>query len=410
MKFQEIRRCQGRRATKWPLCALIAGALLQCASAWAMDKVAIPSLDGKLELPGYWFSVAGTQALPAVISLHGCGGMLNSNGTPSVGAARDASYFNAEKIHWLALDSFTPRGLKSICEIRERQRTVHEEDRRADVYAAVQWLARQPGVDFKRIAVLGRSHGAQTVLSVMDRSDKMVQAQPLRPSAAIALYPGCAKFNAMWNYGLAAPLSLMIGALDDWTPAATCEQLHSKVLRSQKDAQFDIKVYPGSYHGFDGVGEMRIMSGVNSRSGSAHVGGNPAAREDAHARIFEFLSAQWKMPLLMSHEERLKGHRYAVPQASGFAKTADVTAVPLSENGRKRYEYYLGLNRPKAFAITEKGGWYLASDDVEAMRTTMENCQRSKLKCWLYAVDDEVVWRADSAARVGLGNLQRRQH
>ena len=293
------------------VCAL-PGAPLQ-----AMEKVAIRSLDGKLELSAYWFPVSTTsattsatgQAQPAVISLHGCGGMLNSNGTPVAGAARDAGHFNAENIHWLALDSFSARGVKSICEIPSARRSIHEEDRREDVYAALQWLARQPGVDAKRIAVLGRSHGAQTVLSTIDGSDPRVRAQPLLPGAAIALYPGCTKFNAIRSYELAVPLSLMSGELDDWTPARPCVQLHDKLTRSGKVMRFDIKVYPGSYHGFDGTAPVRVRTGLGISRGSAHVGGNAEAREQAHARIFEFLSSQWQMTLLLTHEERLKGRR-----------------------------------------------------------------------------------------------------
>jgi len=296
--------------------AVLLACALSVAPSLAMEKVAIPSLDGRLELPGYWFAVSTTagEALPAVIALHGCSGMLNSRGAPLAGVARDAGYFNAENIHWLALDSFTGRGVKSICEIPNARRDIHEEDRREDVYAALQWLARQPGVDAGRIAVLGRSHGAQTVLSTINGADPRVRAQPLLPSAAIALYPGCTRFNNMKSYELAVPLSLMSGELDDWTPARPCMRLHDKLTRTGKNLRFDIKVYPDSYHGFDGTAPLRVRTGLGISRGSAHVGGNPEARVDAHARIFEFLSSQWEIPLLLTHEERLQGHRHVLPQ------------------------------------------------------------------------------------------------
>lgn len=290
--------------------------VLAVAPLQAMEKVAIPSLEGKLELSGYWFPVAAAagQALSAVISLHGCSGMLNSSGKPVAGVARDAGYFNAENIHWLALDSFSARGVKSICEIPSARRSINEEDRREDVYAALQWLARQPSVDARRIAVLGRSHGAQTVLSTINGGDPRVRAQPLLPSAAIALYPGCTRFNAMKSYELAVPLSLMSGELDDWTPARPCVLLHDKLTRAGNGMRFDITVYPGSYHGFDGTAPVRVRTGLGISRGSAHVGGNAEAREQAHARIFEFLSSQWQQPLLLTHEERLNGRRNVLPQ------------------------------------------------------------------------------------------------
>jgi hypothetical protein len=63
---------------------------------------------------------------------------------------------------------------------------------------------------------------------------------------------------------------------------------------------------------------------------------------------------------------------------------------------------------PKAFAITEKGRSYYSSDDAEAMRTAMELCQKAKVKCWLYAVDDRVVWSPAEPARIDLTKLQRK--
>ncbi len=278
--------------------------------AAGVDLVTIPSQDGKLKIPGYWFAVDTPEPRPAVITLHGCGGALDSRGKLNKSWTRDAGYFNAEKMHLLVLDSFTPRGQKSICEIPPARRSIHEEDRRGDVFAAMQWLAQQPGVDKKRIVVMGRSHGAQTALSVLDRSDKAVQAQAIQPRAVVALYPGCSKFMKMWNYELSAPLLLMIGEKDDWTPAKHCVTLHEKVMRSQKNAVFELQLYPDSYHGFDGTAALRTRTNLGGpSSGTATVGGNPEAREKAHRRLFDFLSAQLDMPLLQTHEARFKEER-----------------------------------------------------------------------------------------------------
>ena len=46
----------------------------------------------------------------------------------------------------------------------------------------------------------------------------------------------------------------------------------------------------------------------------------------------------------------------------------DVAAVPVVEKGKPRYAHYLSLPKPKAFVVTEKGGWYFASGNEEAMR------------------------------------------
>jgi hypothetical protein len=111
-------------------------------------------------------------------------------------------------------------------------------------------------------------------------------------------------------------------------------------------------------------------------------------------------------------EARLAGplnrHRSAVPVASGFAKGDDVNAVPLSDAGKERYRHYLGLPPPKAFVIYKTGAWRFYSDDPDAMTKALDYCEREAKPCWLYAVDDRVVWTAAEPQRIGksaqLGN------
>jgi dienelactone hydrolase len=376
--------------------------------AAGVEVVSVPSLDGKLQLPGYWFPAAVTEPRPAIVSLHGCGGLLDDKGRLNRNRHRVAEYFNVEKMHMLAIDSFTPRGERSICETPASKRSIQYEDRRADVFAAMQWLARRPEVDQRRIALVGNSHGGGTVLSVLDRTDKPVRAQTLQPRAAIAFYPPCNRYVQRRKYELSAPLLLMIGALDDWTPAYPCVDLHTKVRRAQPDAVFELIIYPDSHHGFDGLGPITIRTGLPTRSGWATVGSNPETRDKALRRMFDFLATELGSPLGLTHEDRFRGHRFVVPAATGFAGIDDIAAVPLDEKGRERYKHYLGLSVPKAFAITAKGHSHYSSDDAEAMRTAMDVCQKAKVRCWLYAVDDQVVWSRDEPARIDASRLQRK--
>jgi dienelactone hydrolase len=288
------------------LAVFLIGAFSSWLSFAEPQKISIPSLDGKLQIPGYWFAAQADGPRPAVIELHGCGGAFDSRGLLSAAYLRDAGFFNLEGIHVLALDSFSPRGLGSICEIPLKQRTVNEDDRRADVYAALQWLARQPGVDAARIAVVGRSHGGSTVLTTMNGADDMVRSQTLRPRAAVAFYPGCSRFARMRGYEPAAPTLLMIGELDDWTPAQRCVELRDKLAREHHDAGFELVVYPGSYHGFDGGALVFERRGLATKSGTAHVGGNREARQQAYRRMFDYLSAELQVPLRLSHDERFR--------------------------------------------------------------------------------------------------------
>jgi dienelactone hydrolase len=384
--------------------SLFAALLALLATQAVAAEVSFPSADGKVQLVGRWYPAAGDGPRPAVLALHGCNGMRNERGEVSGVWNRYAGYFNAEGMHMLALDSFGPRGLRSICEIPSVQRTVNEEHRRDDAYAALRWLAQQAGVDASRLVVAGWSHGGQAVLSVMDATDKAVQAQAVKPRAAVAFYPGCHKFNRMFNYALAAPMLLMIGELDDWTPAPECVALHRRIARPDAPA-FELVVYPGSYHAFDGFGPVTVRPNVGTtRSGQATVGGNPQAREQSHARMFEFLSAQVGVPLALTHAQRMYRHLDEVPPRNPAIDANDLAAVPVSEAGRARYQHYLGLPSPKAFVVTERGGWYFSSPDARAMRNALEACKAQP--CWLYAVDDQVVWQAEPSARTGLSGLR----
>jgi len=83
-------------------------------------------------------------------------------------------------------------------------------------------------------------------------------------------------------------------------------RLQAKLRRVQPDASFELIVYPGSYHGFDGYGPLRVRENLPTPSGKATVGGNPEAREQALRRMFDFVSGQLGTPLLLSHDERLQ--------------------------------------------------------------------------------------------------------
>lgn len=93
-------------------------------------------------------------------------------------------------------------------------------------------------------------------------------------------------------------------------------------------------------------------------------------------------------------------HAHPVPPDTGFAAITDVDALPLRAAGKDRYQHYLTLPAPKAFVVTEKGGWrfWYKSDDV--MAKALDYCEQQGIGCWLYAVDDRVVWNADPAKRL----------
>lgn len=251
-------------------------------------RVEVP---GSVPLVAYWFAAASAGPRPAVVALHGCSGPYDTRGQLTAHLRRYAADLNAAQMHVLVLDSFGPRGLRSVCEIPQGKRPLREADRRADAQAALRWLAARPEVDATRLVLLGWSHGAQTVLAALDASDAAVQGQTVQARAAVAFYPGCTEPLKNSHYRLQGPLLMMVGERDDWTASAPCVRLHQRL--GAQAPRFEFEVYADSYHGFDSLSPPRVRDNVGStRSGKATVGGNPAARVASRERMFRFLEEQ----------------------------------------------------------------------------------------------------------------------
>ncbi len=279
---------------------LVVAALLGATFAVAaQQRVEVPSLDlradgSAVRLPGFWFPAAGAAPAPALVLLHGCGGPYGRTGELAARSAFYARWLNGLGIHVLVTDSLTPRGERELCTQKVGTRAVTQVQRRRDALGAVQWLAQQRGVDRARIGLLGWSHGGSAVLAATDLGQREVREAPVAPALAVAFYPGCAAALKA-GYRAAAPLLLLVGEADDWTPAAPCRELAAGAT----GAAVSFEAYPGAYHGFDGHAPLRLRrdvpNGVNPGQG-VHVGGDPAARAASRERLQQFLRTQWPLP------------------------------------------------------------------------------------------------------------------
>ena len=288
----------------------LAGALLVCMAAAnpqtarASQTVQVPSLDAPagtaLVLPGHWFAAAaaGPAPAPAMVLMHGCGGYLDGRGRLAARYTELAARLNALGIHVLVTDSFTPRGETELCTQRVGQRRLTQLQRRRDALGALQWLATQPGVDPKRLGLLGWSNGGSTVLAALNRRHAEVAAAPVQPSLAVAFYPGC-EAELQRGFEPTAPLLMLLGELDDWTAAAPCKALAQAAPVAPTSPAVQWESYAGAYHGFDGTAPLRLRrdvpSGVHPGQG-VHVGGEPAARAAAAVRLEQFLKDTWSLP------------------------------------------------------------------------------------------------------------------
>jgi dienelactone hydrolase len=119
--------------------------------------------------------------------------------------------------------------------------------------------------------------GGVAVLYALDL-DMTAQYFAERFRAAVAYYPGCITLPRF-----TAPVAILIGEADDWTPAERCRDM---VRHARPDsAPIAMTVYPGAHHAFDVV---QLQPG---RQVYGHwIEYNDAAAEDAEVRVRTFLA------------------------------------------------------------------------------------------------------------------------
>jgi len=228
------------------------------------------TLTGKLTKP------QGNGPFPAVVLLHECSG---------INKYQDA--WAKKLLIWgyvsLQVDSFGPRGYSNICTNSSAIRELAPL-RAQDAYDAKSYLAKLNFVDPQRIAVMGWSHGGWTVLNAVT----LKLGDPFR--ASVAFYPYCSEDLNRVN----APLLILIGDKDDWTPAGNCLQMMPRQGRAKSEVI--LKIYPGAYHGFDweGKDDNVLGAGLGGGQASFRLLYDPAAAADAIIQVKEFFAKHLK--------------------------------------------------------------------------------------------------------------------
>ena len=144
---------------------------------------------------------------------------------------------------------------------------------------------------------------------VSPESDREPLARDKRAgfAAAVALYPNCAIRLGSWRaesragtngptlsyvgaYKAVAPLLILIGENDDWTPAEPCRKLTDASV--QEGYPVAIKIYPGAHHSFDSDNPVRhVAARINTNSPTgrgATTGGDPKAWADSIREVIAF--------------------------------------------------------------------------------------------------------------------------
>ncbi|GAB4295384.1 MAG: dienelactone hydrolase family protein [Roseovarius sp.] len=249
-------------AATWPAAPAAAPAVQELLfPASAADDGAPVMLRGQLTLPD------GAGPFPAVILLHGCGGLQ-----PAVaeGLAIHARALNAAGFAALVLDSFGPRGIAGgwVCETHMRLAEARRY-RTQDALDAAAVLRAMPAIDGANLFLIGQSNGGSVAIRLAQREGREFRA-------IAAYYPWCGTFTRMGARArLSTPLIVFGGGADDWVAPDACTTIRAE------GADYAVTVYPDAPHSFDlPIPRQRFQGHL--------VGNDAAAERDSRERMIAF--------------------------------------------------------------------------------------------------------------------------
>jgi dienelactone hydrolase len=223
------------------------------------------TIAGELRLPR-----RGNERLPAVVLLHGSGGLSGSH-------ARWAEELTAMGIAVFLVDSFTGRGIVSTS---ADQDALGRLAMIIDAYRALDLLAPDSRIDADRIAVMGFSRGGQSALySSLRRFQKMHGPAGIEFAAYIPFYPACnTRFRDDENV-TGRPIRIHHGLADNYVPIEPC-QAYVDRLNAAGKKNVMLTEYPDAHHGFDNPGNPTPVRAERSQSTALCV-----LQEDASGRV-----------------------------------------------------------------------------------------------------------------------------
>jgi dienelactone hydrolase len=244
-----------------------------------METAKFQSVSG-LEIAGHYFRPKGDGPFPAVIGMHGCGGLFQGSRKTLAPNRMDwAQRFIDAGYVVLFPDTYQPRGFLSVCEIKPGEQTIRLPDHVGDLAGAVAWASGQPFIDKDRIALIGWGFGGTAVLRILDPQFPIHQTVDIK--GAIAFYPRCEPLERAPSYAPRLAPTILMGAADEWVSPAPCKALAERWGSP-------IVLYPGAYHNFDVPGvPVRIR---RTGEGPKRAGTNPAARDKAIKEVKALLA------------------------------------------------------------------------------------------------------------------------
>ena len=263
-------------------------AVLAALPVWAGSVIPASAAESPPRLVEFESPLAGPAALqgllrvpegpgpsPAVVLLHGCGGGWRELDQRWAKLLAEWGYVT------LTVDRFGTRGIAHTCTGGLPPSNLH------DAYRALQYLVGLSSVDANRVAMAGFSQGAMLAL-LSAEGGQIERSAPEKFRAAIAFYPPCAGIKG----SMTVPTLILIGELDDWTPAEECRNLAEGrddwgiSREAGQGIPIEIIVYPGAHHDFDAP-----KFATPAKAFGHHLEFNEAARDRSVDAVRKFLHA-----------------------------------------------------------------------------------------------------------------------
>ncbi|MGJ8662500.1 MAG: dienelactone hydrolase family protein [Marinicella sp.] len=261
-----------------------------------IDDFPSPYDDQDIELEALIWQPQGDGPYPAIIMMHGSGGLYYQSDDQCEDDDRSCWGLSGKFKYWgkqlsqshqfeltdqflvIAVDSHTPRGYDhhGVANIDAEDRPLNVSSylgRPWDLYAAFQYLLTRDDIDPDAIFALGFSDGGGAVLSSVAASDNAalvnqsnwfegidnnspagwLQMQEIGLKGAVAYYPSCGFFGHFDGlYTTYAPLKIQTGLDDNTTPITACiERQQDAVDLGVSSQDMVVLGYPAMDHGFD---------------------------------------------------------------------------------------------------------------------------------------------------------------
>jgi len=249
-------------------------------------------------LNGYLSRPTGEGQHPAVIFLHGCGGLFVGSMIGRLfsmiepGESGWAGELTRRGYAVLMVDSFAPRNRREMCAPQTSDPVLYR-NRARDAYGALLFLQAQPFVRPDRIGIMGWSQGGGALLLAIGTQSFSRPAQLPRGDfwAAVAFYPSsCDEQRQRPSWSTTIPLMVLIGSEDVAHPTGPCKALLDGAVT--RGAKVEMQIYPGAYHHFDWPNLPRRELPFPTAGGAVWFEGtDTVARQDAFSRVPSFLAS-----------------------------------------------------------------------------------------------------------------------